>query len=1171
MPTVLIVDDDKHTRALLRTIFQQDPRFARHALSVIEAGDGKEGLALYDAQRPDIVVTDLLMPKMDGFQLCEAIRARPQGSETGIIVVSGVYRDSSAATRVRHEFKGSFFAKPYQLGDLASAVDQLLGNPHKKPSELNVGPVVPDAPAAGTLAETPLSRLLLDFWEKRATGALELKRAGLEKRIDLVVGHPVSVSSNQRSEALGEFLLARRIITPAQHQRALKRAHDENHKLGEALIELEILTSAQLVKALTAQARAKIVSALRWQEGTWTYTPNRDLLDRHKGNALDPGAVVLLGLKQTGHLDDSIKAVDSIGGRPLVLTSRGEKLRAVIARAFGDKLLGALEKPASVATILEAFPDAATVMHALESLIVTGCLEATGGRSGSTLLPSRGADPIALAGLSEQAGRPRAPSVPHARTIVGSLPSVPAPAPMLARDTIETITVISEPPVVTFVPAPARPVPAAAAVPTGDARRAALLTQLFGEDSSISGDFTGALPEVDAVPIELTHEEESGVIEVFGLAAPARAASRGEADAARELLLAEYLRVQGPDLYEVLKVPLDADEATLETAYKARLFDFSLERFANLDLGPDHGKLEEIHAAYGRAHEILGDATRRAEFEARHGTPVDAPSPLAGELSFHEGEKKLAEGDIEQAIKLFESACRQVPKAADYHAALGWALYRAARAAGPSHPGELPDADAAIARLDKALAIDPDNAPAHEYLGRILVDRGELGDDAAHHLEQALSARPPRIDALLPLDRLRSQRNEFALLERQYRLLIHSLGQDDRALALRLWLALAELYRTRLQDDAAARTALHAAARLAPDDASIPRALGELTAGRPELWNEHAEALRMRWRLDPGDADPGRALFRGAAQQGHHDQAFVAAALLQLRDPDDQDATHFYERQRPRFLARALERPLSLEEQPELRHGEDAADLAALFALLKDLADARAPLPLQQLQVSKTDRRGDADLPEAFARVRAWVAQVLAVVPPPVYVRADFDDQLHAAAPSDSEPILLCGPRALAQQDRLRLGFELSRAMTYHWPGRGVAGSRPARRLRSMLLGCLAAGGFGGGGIALDPEDALAAESRAWFLGAPDSRREDIKRLLIRLTAGKANLNLSRWLRAMTHTADRVGMVLCGDPAVALRGAESAGGPEAAADLLEWATSPAHLRLRRELGRSVDV
>jgi CheY-like chemotaxis protein/tetratricopeptide (TPR) repeat protein len=1189
MATVLIVDDDKHTRALLRTIFQQDPRFARHALSVIEAGDGKEGLALFDAEKPAIVVTDLLMPKMDGFQLCEAIRARPYGADTGIIVVSGVYRDSNASTRVKREFGGSFFAKPYQLGDLASAVDALLVNPKKKPSELQVSPVLSDTAAAGTLVETPLPRLLLDFWEKRSTGALEIKRAGLEKRIDLVVGHPVSVSSNQRSEALGEFLLARRIITPAQHQRALKRAHDQGHKLGEALVELEIMTSAQLVKALTAQARAKIVSALRWQEGTWTYTPNRDLLDRHKGNALDPGAVVLLGLKQTGHLDDSIKAVDAIGGRPLVLTSRGEKLRATIARAFGDKLLGALDKPASVATILEAFPDAATVMHALETLISTGCLEATGGRSGTTVVLSRGADPIALAGLSQQAGRPRAQTQPPARAAAGALERNPRPTPgsMLPKDTIEQITVVGGPvgdfavgeptlrtPRPTPRPTPSSPAgtptptPAAAAVPSGDQRRASLMAQLFGEDSSISGDFGEPLPQ--AVPEPLP-DEESGVIEVYGLTPPARAPHRAEIDAARELLLAEYLRVQGPDLYEVLKVGSSADEAELEAAYKARLFDFSLERFASLDLGPDHGKLEEIHAAYRRAHETLGDARRRAEFDARQHTPVGAPTALVGELAFHEGEKRLAEGDLAQAIGRFEAALEQVPNSADYHAALGWTLYRAARAAGPSHPGEGADAGPAIARLDEALAIDPDNAAAHEYVGRILVDRGELTDEAARHLEQALASRPPRVEALLPLDRLRSQRHEFAALERQYRLLIHSLGDADKPLALRLWLALAELYRTRLEDADAARTALTAAARLSPDDPSIPRALDELTAGRPELWDQRVEALRTRWRLDPGDAEAGRALFHGALERGLPDQAFVAAALLGQREPDDQEALAHYEKHRPRFLARGPARPLSLEDEPGLRHPEDSADLAALFALLQVLANTRAPLLLAELQVTPENRRADAALPEAFASVRAWAAEVLAVPVPPVYERADFDDQVHAAAPSDSPPLLLVGPRALAQENKLILGFALCRAMTYLWPGRGIAGSRPARRLKSMLLGCLAAGGFGAGGVALAPDDTLAQESRTWMLGAQESRRSDVQRLLLRLTAGKANLNLSRWLRAMSCTADRVGLVLSGDPAVALRGAASAGGSDAAEELLGWATSVEHLRLRRVLGRSIDV
>jgi hypothetical protein len=334
---------------------------------------------------------------------------------------------------------------------------------------------------------------------------------------------------------------------------------------------------------------------------------------------------------------------------------------------------------------------------------------------------------------------------------------------------------------------------------------------------------------------------------------------------------------------------------------------------------------------------------------------------------------------------------------------------------------------------------------------------------------------------------------------------------------------------------------------------------------------EGGVALRPRGPIDPGDVDAGRALFRGALELGRADQAFVAAALLTQREPDDQEAAAFYEKHRPRFLGRALERPISLEEEPGLRHPEDSADLAALFALLQELADTRAPLPLAQLAVAATDRQEDAALPEAFARVRAWTAEVLAVRPPPVYLRADFDDQVHTAAPSDGEPVLLCGPRALAQPDKLRLGFELGRAMSYLWPGRGVAGSRPARRLRSMLLGCLAAGGFGAGGVALDPDDTLAGDSRTWLLGAPQWRREDVSRLLTRLTSGKANLNLSRWLRVMSSTADRVGLILCGDPAIALRGAASAGGPEAAEELLDWAASPEHLRLRRALGRSIDV
>ena len=74
------------------------------------------------------------------------------------------------------------------------------------------------AEMSGELSDRPLSRLLLELFEGRATGTLEIRRARVEKRIDLVVGHPIAVTSNQRQETLGHFLVGRKLITEELHQ-----------------------------------------------------------------------------------------------------------------------------------------------------------------------------------------------------------------------------------------------------------------------------------------------------------------------------------------------------------------------------------------------------------------------------------------------------------------------------------------------------------------------------------------------------------------------------------------------------------------------------------------------------------------------------------------------------------------------------------------------------------------------------------------------------------------------------------------------------------------------------------------------------------------------------------------------------------------------------------------
>jgi CheY-like chemotaxis protein len=81
MALVLIVDNNAAIRRIMVHILEG----ARH--QTIEAGNGREGLAQFEAERPAVVVTDIVMPEADGFEFIAQIRR--SAPETCIIAVSG--------------------------------------------------------------------------------------------------------------------------------------------------------------------------------------------------------------------------------------------------------------------------------------------------------------------------------------------------------------------------------------------------------------------------------------------------------------------------------------------------------------------------------------------------------------------------------------------------------------------------------------------------------------------------------------------------------------------------------------------------------------------------------------------------------------------------------------------------------------------------------------------------------------------------------------------------------------------------------------------------------------------------------------------------------------------------------------------------------------------------
>ncbi|HEY7826629.1 MAG TPA: response regulator transcription factor [Candidatus Limnocylindrales bacterium] len=70
MKTILVVDDERNIVELLRLYLEKE------GWTVISAGDGEEGLALHARHEPDLVILDLMLPKVDGFEVCRELRRR---------------------------------------------------------------------------------------------------------------------------------------------------------------------------------------------------------------------------------------------------------------------------------------------------------------------------------------------------------------------------------------------------------------------------------------------------------------------------------------------------------------------------------------------------------------------------------------------------------------------------------------------------------------------------------------------------------------------------------------------------------------------------------------------------------------------------------------------------------------------------------------------------------------------------------------------------------------------------------------------------------------------------------------------------------------------------------------------------------------------------------------
>ena len=116
MAKILIVDDDGDLRTLLGLCF------LRRGHSIVVAGDGAAGLACVASHTPDLVITDVMMPVLDGLAFLQRLRAEGRATPP-VIVVSARSDQRAAATAAGAD---AFLVKPVSLRDLSATAERLL-------------------------------------------------------------------------------------------------------------------------------------------------------------------------------------------------------------------------------------------------------------------------------------------------------------------------------------------------------------------------------------------------------------------------------------------------------------------------------------------------------------------------------------------------------------------------------------------------------------------------------------------------------------------------------------------------------------------------------------------------------------------------------------------------------------------------------------------------------------------------------------------------------------------------------------------------------------------------------------------------------------------------------------------------------------------------------------
>ena len=123
MPKVLIVDDEPHIRYLLELTIEE---LEDDGVELITADNGETALEIIRSEKPEIVFLDVMMPKMSGFDVCNAVKNNPELSDTYIVLLTAKGQEFD---KQKGQDAGAdiYMTKPFNPDDVLNKAREVLG------------------------------------------------------------------------------------------------------------------------------------------------------------------------------------------------------------------------------------------------------------------------------------------------------------------------------------------------------------------------------------------------------------------------------------------------------------------------------------------------------------------------------------------------------------------------------------------------------------------------------------------------------------------------------------------------------------------------------------------------------------------------------------------------------------------------------------------------------------------------------------------------------------------------------------------------------------------------------------------------------------------------------------------------------------------------------------